>query len=172
MKKGIAFSLLFAIAASLLLETCKKVENFPVIPAIIFKEFKKYGSDSATCAITFTDGDGDIGLDTYDTVPPYNPASHYYSDFYMVYYYQDSTGNWKLWDKIPSTPQMDTLQYGFRIPNLTQNGLKKALEGEIRVHLNAPYSVPIHHFFKFKITLIDRALHISNEVDTGPLTYP
>ena len=118
---------MFLFVVCVVFNSCKKEENFSVVPAISFNEFKKYGSDSATCTINFTDGDGDIGLDQYDTVAPYNLTSKYYYNLYLVYYYQDYTGAWKPYDTKPSTPKIDTLQYAYRIPNLTQNGQKTSL---------------------------------------------
>jgi len=170
MKRFLLVFSLLTFALAMVFDSCKKEENFSVVPVISFKEFKKFGNDSATCTINFTDGDGDIGLEQYDTVAPYNTGSKYHYNFYLVYYYQDSTGIWKPYDTKPSTPRMDTLMYTYRIPNLTQDGQKKSLQGEIKVRLNAPYAIPGQNPFKFKITLIDRALHVSNEVDTGPLT--
>jgi hypothetical protein len=175
MKNAWIVIVMLSFISVLAFDSCKKEENFPVVPIISFKEFKKFASDSATCSINFTDGDGDIGLDQFDTIAPYNLASKYHYNLYLVYYYMDYTGAWKPYDTKTSTPKIDTLQYPYRIPNLTQDGQKKSLEGEIRVRLNYPYSPPdtvVHGFFKFKIVLIDRALHISNEVDTGPIPQP
>lgn len=175
MNKGFLVFSVIVFAVALAFNSCKKESSFPVVPIISFKEFKKYGNDSATCSINFTDGDGDIGLQQYDTIAPYNASSRYHYNFYLVYYYMDYKGDWKTYDMKPSTPKMDTLQFAYRIPNLTQDGQKKSLEGEVRVRLNAPYSVPdtvVHGFFKFKIVLIDRALHTSNEVDSGPISQP
>jgi hypothetical protein len=173
MKKVFAVACLI-LAFSVAFLSCKKESNFSVVPIITFKEFKKFGLDSATCTISFTDGDGDIGLAQFDTTAPYNLNSKYFNNLYMVYYYRDSTGTWKPFDTKPSTTQIDTFYHAYRIPYLTQDGQRKSLEGDIRVRLDAPFlpAVPGNPAFKFKIVLIDRALHTSNEVDTGPLTYP
>ncbi len=160
----LAFSLDFSLIS------CKKDQTpASVVPVISFKELKKFNSDSATLTINFRDGDGDIGLDPTTFSAPFNVGSKYQYNLYLVYYYQDMTGVWKPWDTNISTPQMDTLFYGYRIPTLPQTG-QKSLTGEIKVRLNYPYSVPGQNIFKFKIVLIDRALHISNEIDSGPLT--
>jgi len=156
--------------------SCKKEENFSPIPNITFTEFKEFGKDSATCKINFTDGDGDIGLDPFDTLPPFNLNSRYNSDLFMVYYFLDSTTMvWKPLNLKAQTDtnrlHFDTLQFKYRIPNLTQDGQKKSLQGEIKVRLIPPYGIP-GQLFKYKIKLIDRALHISNEVETGPQTVP
>jgi hypothetical protein len=180
MKKAFGFVFIFVCLICLAVPSCKKEQNFPITPVISFKQFSKFShasvQDSATCTINFTDGDGDIGLDQFDTVAPYNPKSRYYYDMYLVYYWLDQTSNtWKVYNKnLSDTVHIDTLQYTYRIPNLSQNGQKKSLEGEIKVHLNAPWAVPLptHKKVKFKITLIDRALHVSNQVETNVIDNP
>jgi len=173
MKSSLLVSLGFTFLAALAFDSCKQEQNFPVVPVISFKEFKKFSDGSATCTINFTDGDGDIGLEQTDVNAPFNIGSKYHYNLYLVYYYQDASGIWQPFDNDPTTPKMDTLMYPYRIQNLTQDGQKKSLQGEISVRLESPYSPPpslIPGAFKFKIVLIDRALHISNEVDTGPIT--
>jgi hypothetical protein len=174
MKKVFVLACLLVFVCAVAFISCKKEQNFSIVPIITFKELKKYTTDSATCTISFTDGDGDIGLAQYDTTAPYNVGSKYFYNMYMVYYFQDSTGAWKPYDSNPATPAIDTFKHVFRIPYLTQDGQRKSLEGDIRVRMNAPY-VPLlkgNPPFKFKITLIDRALHISNEVESLPANYP
>ncbi|HXC03123.1 MAG TPA: hypothetical protein VNZ86_00150 [Bacteroidia bacterium] len=152
--------------------SCKQVENFPVIPQITFESLKTYGYDSAICKITFVDGDGDIGLDPFMTQPPFDTTSRYYNDLFLKLYW-DSLGIWKVGLK-PNlhTGIYDTIQSRFRIPNLTPNGQAKALKGEIKVKLFAPYSIPGQRF-KYSIRLYDRALHASNivESDAQPAPY-
>jgi hypothetical protein len=181
MRKLITGLCLLALICAIVFYSCKKEENFSVIPAITFSEFKIFGTDSATCKINFTDGDGDIGLDPFDTLPPFNLNSRYNSDLFLVYYFQDTlTKVWKPFNLKALTDtnrlHFDTLQFKYRIPNLTQNGQKKSLQGEIKVRLLPPYTIPYQgcycRNYKYKITLVDRALHVSNEVETGPLPTP
>ena len=58
----------------LLLPACLRTEEFPPEPRITFKAFNLVG-DSASIVITFTDGDGDVGLNPGDTFPPYAPCA-------------------------------------------------------------------------------------------------
>jgi hypothetical protein len=164
------------LTISILLVSCRPEEpKISIIPAITFSEFKKFGPDSATCKINFIDGDGDVGLDPSNTAPPFNSTSAYNSDLFLVYYFQDPLT--KTWSPVnlnssdTNKLHFDTLQLKFRIPNLTQNGQKKAIQGEIKVRLGKPYGIP-GQTFKYKISIFDRALHHSNEVETGSLTYP
>ena len=59
-----------------LLFSCKKEKDYPVIPAIEYKEFL-YNSSSqdGDFVFKFTDGDGDIGLKQSDNYPPFHPIS-------------------------------------------------------------------------------------------------
>jgi hypothetical protein len=169
MRKLITSVCALVLIGSIILGSCKREESFSVIPIISYKDFKTYGFDSATCRINFTDGDGDIGLDPFDTLPPFNLKSHYNSDLFLVYYkFHSKTNTWTVVNLTPADTvkkDFDTLQYKFRIPNLAQNGQKQSLQGEIKVKLRYPWSIP-GDTFKYKITLVDRALHLSNEVET------
>ena len=51
--------------------SCKKENVYPIEPAISMSPDQIYLSP-ATITISFTDGDGDVGLSDADTVPPYN----------------------------------------------------------------------------------------------------
>jgi hypothetical protein len=63
--------------------SCKKHEVYPIEPVIEFKDFIKIDNGTSIdnkgyLIINFTDGDGDIGLETEDTLPPYNINGDYY----------------------------------------------------------------------------------------------
>ncbi len=168
--KKVPFYLLVIFSFGLILVgSCKQETSFPIVPALTFGSFKIFGHDSAICKVNFTDGDGDDGLDPFDTLPPYNLNSRYNSDLFLVYFYYDVvTKTWLPRNLTPSKPTFDTLQFRYRIPNLSQNGQKQSLQGEIKVLLRYPYAPDT--LFRFKITFVDRALHQSNTVDTGPIS--
>jgi hypothetical protein len=173
MLKFLASFAVLGLLISIICTSCKREESFSVIPFLTFVEFKKYGNDSAICRVNFTDGDGDVGLDPFDTVTPFNKNSTYFYDYFLVYYY-DTLGVWKPFNMHPAdtaASKFDTLQFKYRIPNLTQNGQAKSLNGEIKVKIPAPYAFP-HQTFKYKIMLVDRALHHSNIVETPAMTAP
>ncbi|MBK6774713.1 MAG: hypothetical protein IPG74_02305 [Flavobacteriales bacterium] len=148
---------------------CLKTEEFPPEPAIAFKSFGQF-PDSASLAITFTDGDGDIGLAQDQTYAPYDTGSIYYYNFYMDYFRKEA-GAWVFKGAI-----------GNRIPVITPSGQNKALEGEIARRIE---SIQIPGFpqpwygglddaeegdtIRFDVRIIDRALHTSNMVSTGDI---
>lgn len=155
---------------SLLMFSCKQDPQFPDTPQISFLAFDQVkdvsGKDSSgVLRLSFTDGDGDIGLTAADTFAPYNKGSVYYFNFFISYY-EKQNGNWvKI--VIPGFPPgSDTLSNNSRIPYLTPEGQNKALEGEIQMSLftNNPFSP--YDTIKYEVTIADRALNRSNQVST------
>jgi hypothetical protein len=147
-----------------LVVSCKKETSFSTTPAIKFKEFTVYNKDSSDCTISFTDGDGDIGILTTDT-NKYNLK--------MKYLYKNAAGNFVPYDADPGTLVFDTLFYTFRIKTITPDGQYKALNGDLTAQLRAtPIFNPKHSVVEFTIVLWDRAGHASNMVTTNEIMIP
>lgn len=154
MRSKVAGALLVLAA---LLPSCLKREEFPPEPAIAFKSFEQFG-DSASLTISFTDGDGDVGLDASDTQPPFDTASEFY---YNLFVDMDRlvNGTW--------TPVDLLVDLQYRIPRITPTGQNKALEGEIAVALTGwPY---VEDTVRFQVRMYDRALHESNSVTSDAI---
>lgn len=130
-------------------------------PVIAFKSFTQY-TDSASFVIHFTDGDGDIGLSDADDQPPFDTASTYYHNLFLEY---DSLsgGEW--------TRVVFSLPLYYRIPSITPTGQNKALEGEIAVAIKPWPVIPGSQgdTIRLSCTLVDRALRVSNTIDSGPV---
>lgn len=156
--RPILFVFAFAFFAS-----CISTTTYPPIPVIEYKDFVKYGSDSAHFIFSFKDGDGDIGFEQGDTLPPFNPSSIYYFDLYMKYYYKLPDGSFSVY-VFPGTT--DTLAFTFRIPNITPKGQNKVLDGSITTKLPKPYWKTPHKVIKFEAFIFDKALHKSNVITT------
>ena len=84
------------------LVACLKSEEFPKEPRITFKSFDIQG-DSASLSITFTHGDGDIGLNAGDTFPPYAPGTPNYSNLRLDYQ-ELQNGTWTTVDFPQAVP--------------------------------------------------------------------
>lgn len=152
--------LLVAVLAS----ACLKTEEFPKEPQITFKSFVQT-PDSSTLTISFTDGDGDIGLGQGDTLSPYDPGSVWYHNFF-VDQYKKVNGAWVL--------QNFTLPLYYRIPVITPTGQNKALQGDISVEIS-PLVLPppaSGDTTRFSVRIADRALHESNTVFTPDQVQP
>lgn len=164
--KVLFFFLLLSITS------CIKNTSYPTVPVIEYKDFVAYGHDSAHFTFGFKDGDGDIGFfEEGDTMPPFNVASKYYNDLYMIYYFKKDDGKFYVYDDSLATAAIDTFMFPYRIrPNLTPIGQNKALDGTITVRLPVPYwkvrKSPPHKIIKFDAFIYDRALHKSNIIST------
>lgn len=140
----------------LLLAACTRPETFPPEPSIGFLSFTQQG-DSASLTITFTDGDGDIGLDPDDVQPPFDPPSPWHNNLFLDYQ-EYRNGEW--------VPVELALPLRYRVPRITPSGRNKALKGEISVALGFwPYTADAVDV-RFKVRLVDRSLNESNELLT------
>ena len=80
-----------------MLYACKGGEIYPIIPSIEFEKSSYINRDSTNLlvfSIKFKDGDGDIGLEDGDTLPPYNNVKNpltgkntniYYNNLYVEF---------------------------------------------------------------------------------------
>ena len=170
MKKQI-FIFIFLIGGAITLTSimsCRKSKSYPAEPKIEYLGFVKYGHDSADFKITFTDGDGDIGLDQGDTNAPFQKSGKYYNNIFLRYEYYDTSNVLHSFYIVPNSSPPDTLENDYRIPVITPIGQVKSLNGEIHVRLFAPYAA--HNRFRFKCYIYDRALHKSNVIESPDLT--
>ncbi len=143
---------------------CLKTEKFPVEPKVTFKSFEFFG-DSASLVISFTDGDGDIGLDPSDVSPPFDTASSYYYNLFLEHS-EKVNGEWNI------VEFAEPIRY--RIPRITPTGQNKTLEGEIAVAID-PFPLFItgnSDTVRYSVELVDRALHRSDRVTTTDILVP
>ncbi|MBK9477519.1 MAG: hypothetical protein IPN99_01395 [Bacteroidetes bacterium] len=147
------------LLAVLVFAACKKHSSYPVEPEISFKSFEKFGKDSARLIISFTDGDGDIGLGQGDTAEPY------LFNFYTRYYQKI---NGVFTEKTLSPP------FNYRIPILYSGKKPKSLEGDILITYLAPIYFPTSSSdtIQYEVYIKDRALNTSNSVRTGEIIFP
>jgi hypothetical protein len=127
-----------------------------------FEEFKRFNSDSAWFIFSFTDGDGDIGLRTTDTISPFHIEGDHYYNFYMDYYEKQNGEFVKIILPIP---------FSYRIPYITPKGKNKAMEGEIIVRIPFQFMDISSPFdtIKYSAFIYDRALHKSNVIETAEI---
>ena len=172
MKLSIQYKLLIVVITGITIYSCVKKPTYPSEPVIAYKNFLRYGNpsdpDSVELVVSFTDNEGDIGLDQSDTNGIFKNGN-----FFMVYFYWDTTGvdHWMPYDSIPWTPQMDTLNFFYRVPPALSPGEKsQPMKGLIYVKQN-----PFINFFdkiKYEVYMYDNAKHISNRISTPAITFP
>lgn len=147
--------------------SCFKSKNFPLEPIISNPQAIVTG-DSATVSFDFTDGDADIGLDPADTTGIHAPDSFYYYNIYLEYFEKDDALGW-----VPGKDvNGDDVVFGYRIKPITVSENTEGISGRIDVSIEPTYRnhlSPESDTVKFKIVLIDRALNISNEIETAEL---
>lgn len=167
----ILFVLIFVLPAAV---SCRKVEKYPPIPQIQYMGFEKIYNpdleiyDRGVLSFSFQDGDGDIGLNSTDTFPPFNASSQYHYNL-IITYYEMQNGVIKevpiLWYN-PQTEQYDTLTLSARIPNLTPDGINKSISGEIYDTLFIYNFNSSFDTISFDAYIFDRALNASNTIST------
>ncbi len=158
--------IILIVMGGFLFSACTKHEVYSVIPAIEYKSFEKIPSNTgadnkAYMTITFTDGDGDIGLNPEDTFPPYNPGGKYYYNFFIDYYELQGDSFVKI-----DLPITNNSRIPYVEPNLAELGIK----GEIEIELYFNNIMSKADSIKYEMYILDRALHKSNVVMT-PAIY-
>ena len=156
---GIA--LIFSITLFFAFSSCLRNKDFDEVPIISYHSYFQEG-DIGKLKISFTDGDGDIGLSQGDTVEPYDITSLYYHNLF-VEYFEKRNGNYELL-VFPD----DSLNNYFRVPVITPEGQNKSLEGDIEIDIFLDLLTP-YDTVMFEVFLVDRALHHSNTIQTPDL---
>lgn len=145
------------IGLILVFSSCAKFEEYPIIPQIEFVSFTTiknvHQNDSlGFFTISYTDGDGDIGLTSDETEPPYD-----YNFFIDIY--ENINGEQQ---KIifPDT----SVTFNSRIPVLTPDGVNKAIKGEIEIEIELYIMSPFLNSdtISFETYILDHALNKSN----------
>ena len=153
-----------AIAVIAGFHSCIKNESFPDTPEIELVSFVKVYDTGAYAAkgiltINFRDGNGDIGLNPGDTLPPYEKGGNYYYNF-VIDYFEMQNGQFIKLDLDPP--------FSARIPVLTPENPGKAIKGLISDTLTLnPF--PVFDTIKLEVYLYDRALNKSNVVSTSAI---
>lgn len=168
MKPSAKIHFIFSIVAiALLLSSCFKKEEYPLEPVISFDSFSQNG-DSANIVFNFTDGNGDIGLNDYDTLSPYNIDSEFHYNLYINYFEKDDQIGWTEGVDLQGNP----IVYKYRIEPISIKGKTKGIKGKIDVNMgNLYYNVLSDQSdtIKYNIQVIDRALNKSNIIESNEI---
>ncbi len=155
---------IFTLAVIVLITSCMKQEDYSDIPEITFQEFNLVFDNGNVASkglliVSFTDGNGDLGLRPGDTLPPFQKNGDYYYNF-VIDYYEKQHGRFV---KIPLDPP-----FSARIPYLTPEYPNKAIHGII-VDTLQMNPAPVYDTVKFVFFIYDRALNKSNVDSTPPI---
>lgn len=161
MKKLLIYGLIATLSGLMFFSSCIEDTNYPVEPKIKFESFRKVNQDSTgIITLSFTDGDGDIGLSESDTLYPYD--STYFYNFFL-YIFERKNGQY---DSVQTS-----IPFHGRIPLLENVEEGESIEGEIEMELDI-FSMDVFipgDTVVFDIFIVDRALHHSNTVRTSPI---
>ena len=153
-RNNVAYSILIFILIGII-SSCQKPVEYPIIPAIAFKElysvpFTSSIGGTVYMTMSFTDGDGNVGLGQKDTLYPYkyNLYVTLYTKqkgVFSKYIFSDSTSN-----------------FNARIPILNANSPNKTLKGDILYKMDF-LTVDT---CKMDVYIVDRDMNKSNVVTT------
>lgn len=163
--------------------SCQKPIEYPIEPEIAYEGFTYLINPDSTFSgegiITFsyTDGDGDLGLDDNDTIYPFGfNDAHYYN--MVVDYLKCVNGEFVktplLSPHVPTGPAdtlvlFDTVTFNARFKRLRDSEEPKAISGTIDYKLTVQNPLSPNDTIKFEIRILDRALHESNVIQTDPI---
>lgn len=165
---------------------CTEEPNYPPEPSIDFfsistKHFKANKVDTITVVVYFRDGDGDLGLNSSQTSPPYsevvcknNPRAAtstcpgntklnpFRYNYFIKVFKKSSSGK----EEVKFT---DNATFNGRFPHLSN--VTKPIEGNLSYKLGVNYDVFGSPLSKgddvsFEIQIADRALNMSNTIST------
>ena len=171
MKNRYLIGLLFL---ALVIVSCQKSVEYPVEPKITYEGFTYIINADSTfsgegvISFSYTDGDGDLGLDDSDTLPPFGfNDAHYYN--MVVDYLKCVNGEFvktPLLSWNAQTQSYDTLTFNARFKRLRDSEDPKAISGTIDYKLMVKNPFSPDDTVKFEIRIFDRALHESNVIQT------
>jgi len=161
MKINTKISLILLILLTAGLTGCIQKEQYPVKPQIEFAGFATVkdisGKDSiGAITISYTDGDGNIGLFSWDTVEPYK------YNFYLKF--MQLVNN----ELVEVKPVDSSVTFNARIPILTPVGKNKNIKGDITMYLELYFARQTlkSDTVAFNIYIKDRTLLESNVIQT------
>ena len=162
---------------------CQKPVEYPVEPKITYEGFTYLINADSTfsgegiISFSYTDGDGDLGLDDGDTLPPFGFHDPYYYNM-VVDYLKCENGVFVktplLSPHVPTSPDdtlvlFDTVTFNARFKRLRDSEDPKAISGTMDYKLTVQNPFSPNDTVKFEIRILDRALHESNTIQTDAI---
>lgn len=153
------------VLAALFAQSCMEKQSYPIVPSLEFSGFTKIvhpdGYDTAgILLLSYTDGDGDLGLLSFDTTG-YN---------FFVAYYRMENGVLKPGTRYNNeTGEYDTIHFNNRFNQLAPDDYSGWIKGEIEDTIQPlfdPRSTKTRDTVQFRVHMVDRAGHRSDTVFT------
>jgi hypothetical protein len=177
-KTKLNISFLWILVILTIANSCKKLDEFPDEPEIDYIGFERIYNptdsifDRGVLKISYTDGDGDLGLEKSDTLPPYNIDGDYYFNLVITYFeIQEGVAvEVPLTFYNPNTQQFDTITQSARFPVLTPSSINKSISGTIFDTLFIYNPNSDYDSLMFEAFIYDRALNKSNTIITDTIS--
>ncbi|MCF8367281.1 MAG: hypothetical protein K9H16_15945 [Bacteroidales bacterium] len=156
---------IFIFITGMIFNSCREKEEYPVIPDLEFSNFIKLvhpdGYDTlGILLVSYTDGDGDLGISQFDTTA-YN--------FFVAYYVMDhgllEPGT--IYNN--ETGEFDPINFNNRFGPLAPDGYEGWIKGEIEDTIKPlfdPRSNKEYDTIQFRVHMIDRAGNSSDTILT------
>lgn len=166
--------LILILLVGIVVISCRKFEDFPDTPEITYDNFvvlmnTQTGiTERGVLVFSYTDGDGDLGLDKGDTLPPFDKKSEYYYNL-IIKYFEKQNGTFvevPLLSWNSDSSYYDTLTFNSRFPVLTPESGNQAIKGVFEDTLFIYNPLSDFDTIMFKAYIYDRALNKSNEIET------
>ena len=171
--------LVVLILALLALAACQKKPEYPIEPKITYDGLAYLMNADSTMTgevilrIGYTDGDGDLGLDDADTLYPFGPNDPHYYNLLIDYLKWDGAAFVETpllsWNQ--QTQSYDTISFNARFKRLVFNDEEKPISGIIEYTMMVYNPVSPDDTIKFRVHIIDRALHESNTIETDAIWF-
>ena len=152
--------ILIICTTALFINGCEKIRSYPETPEISFKEFRY---KDTVLIFFFADGDGDIGLNSADTLDPYNKGSQYYFNLFLTIFRQEN-GEFKPLDLKDSTFYRIP-----RVPDPKPEDQDQVRRGDIQLKMSFLPTWP--DTFALCFYMVDRSLHHSDTLFVKNLTF-
>ena len=177
--KGYLYFLLFLSIIGIF-QSCIEKPVFNITPEIEFLAIENIrvgegltAKDSIIISVKFKDGDGDLGLKDEDTLAPYSDfitnnegieeLNMFRHNYFIDFYRQEGEEFVKV--EFPDP----TLNFNGRFPYLNEPETEGGpLEGVLSYTFDITPSplIPNNSVLKFEVTIADRALNLSNVIET------
>lgn len=175
MKKTLTILVLMIFA----LASCQKKMEYPIEPKVSYEGMGYVMNADSTLtgevvvSIGYTDGDGDLGLDDADTLYPFGPNDPNYYNLIIDYLKWDGSTFVETpllsWNQ--QSQSFDTVSFNARFKRLVFNDEEAAISGTIDYKMMVYNPLSPNDTIKFKIKILDRALHESNVIETDAIWF-
>ena len=141
---------------------CLEYVSYPNQPIVEFLSFEVMENNGAVLSFNVTDGDGDLGLDPEDIIFPFCPTCEHYYNLKCEY---DELRD-GVWTHIDLNPNEGQVPFYYRVPRATPTGTNQAINAVVEVDMQTWYLQSSYDTLRFRITIEDRSLNLSNEDTT------